>query len=160
MQQWFVFFSRHLGLISVLCTQTTNAMTLMFVWLMAKHLMMEKCRCVGMGNGVQCAMTDGILEMQKWCADNWAILDVRLNVSVFNCTYVLFICYSFLASYPLLSRGSHNYPLYSFYNVNCTGTESMLSDCSHRGIYDCYVGEAGVICSSMLCRQMLGCSSS
>ena len=101
-----------------------------------------------MEGGAQCAMTGGTSEMLKLCVDNSGMMDVSLYLPLFTVS-----CYCLLslpASYPQLSPSSHSYPLYVLDDVHCLGTETKLSDCSHSGIgvYDCYSGEAGVICTS------------
>ena len=58
------------------------------------------------------------------------------------------------ASYPLQSYGNPSLfaPSIHLDDVDCDGTESMLSECSHQGIgiHNCVEGdeEAGVICTS------------
>ena len=128
--------------------QTGNVMKLIFVWSEEKHLMMEEWRYVWMEGGAQCAMTDGTSEILKLCVNNSGIMDVSLYLSLFMVS-----CYCLLllpASYPQLSPSSRTDPLYVLDDVHCMGTETKLSDCSHSGVgvYDCYSGEAGVICTS------------
>ena len=123
-------------------------MRLIFVWSEEKHLMMEEWRYVWMEGGAQCAMTDGTSEMLKLCVDNSGIMDVSLYLSLFTVS-----CYCLLslpASYSQLSPSSRSDPLYVLDDVHCMGTETKLSDCSHNGVgvYDCYSGQAGVICNS------------
>ena len=64
-------------------------------------------------------------------------------------------CYDITVSYPLLSHDNYAIqPLIHLDDVDCTGNESMLSECSHRGIsiHNCVAGaeDAGVICTSRL----------
>ena len=101
-----------------------------------------------MEGGAQCAMTDGTSEMLKLCVDNSGMMDVSLYLSLFtvSCYCLLFLP----ASYPQPSPSSRSDPLYVLDDVQCMGTETKLSDCSHSGVgvYDCYSGEAGVVCTS------------
>ena len=134
--------------IATLYIQTGNAMKLIFVWSVEKHLMREEWRYVWVEGGAQCAMTGGTSEMLKLCVDNSGIMDVSLYLPLFTVS-----CYCLLfptASYSQLSASSRGDPLYFLDDVHCMGKESKLSDCSHNGVgvYDCYSGEAGVICTS------------
>ncbi|CAI8040135.1 Deleted in malignant brain tumors 1 protein [Geodia barretti] len=57
-------------------------------------------------------------------------------------------------SYPLLSHDGSSELRYHLDDVHCEGTESSLSDCSHRGIgvHYCYLYEpAGVVCTNVTC---------
>ena len=101
--------------------------------------------------GVQYVMTDGILEMLKLCADNYNIMGVSYNL-IFK--FSINNWHIFPASYPLSSHDSYDIPPpIHLDNVQCDGTESMLSECTHQGIgvHNCFEGvsEAGVVCTGM-----------
>ena len=127
-------------------------MRLIFGWLVAKHLTMEEWRYAWMGYGAQSVMTDGTTEMLRWCVDNWDMMDVSVALI---CTVMCYVSTNALsASYPLLSHNKHNPPLYNLDEVQCNGTEQILSNCSHSGIGVHNCGEekqAGVICTSKFC---------
>ena len=68
------------------------------------------------------------------------------------------VLYHSLVSVPLLRHRvvSNRQLFYHLDDVNCIGNESMLSECTHRGIgvlRSCVVrqDEAGVVCNSKFC---------
>ena len=104
--------------------------------------------------GAQYVTPCGITEMLELCADNWNMMDVSV------------ILYSFTSSisfsaFPASIALQHYYisltasSAYLLDNVDCSGTESSLSDCRHNGIgvQNCNEGgrEAGVICNCKFC---------
>ena len=77
------------------------------------------------------------------CDDSWDITDA--NVVCRQLGYS-----GAIAARSLAYFGSGSGPIY-YDNVACTGNETRLADCSHRGIgvHDCvHVEDAGVVCGN------------
>ena len=101
--------------------------------------------------GGQFVMMIGISGMLKWCVDNWGTMEVSFTMNYRNvyCLSVLPLAFIPLMSHPVLTDDSLFYHLD---DVECTGNENRLSDCTHGGIgvHNCFerAEEAGVICNS------------
>ena len=88
--------------------------------------------------------------MLQWCADNLDSMEVSLNVGLFS--YSLYITIYTQASHALHEYG-RNVTAINIHldDVSCTGTETKLADCLHRGVgnHNCRPGidNAAVICT-------------
>ena len=85
--------------------------------------------------------------MLEWCADNW---DCRLNVRINGNQSFIIIKIEFVSPdvYALQTFGS-SYSLFVLDDVQCTGNEASLLDCSALSVIHCDHNErAAVRCHS------------
>ena len=109
----------------------------------------EELRYVLEGFGAQCVMTSGELMMLKWCADN---LDMLHMVMVPHQQHMIsqFIIKPLSGSVALTAAyfGQGNGSIH-IDNVQCSGTESALIQCTHTTLHDCsHIEDAGVRCGT------------
>ena len=104
-------------------------------------------------SGVLCVMTSGEVLMLLWCADSWAtalkvINDYFVKTSFTDIYFITTDSLVFTNAHFGAGIGSIHLD-----NVECSGTESHLIDCSHSSQVNCYYGhleDAGVRCQGIL----------
>ena len=103
-------------------------------------------------SGVLCVMTSGEVLMLLWCADSWAtalkvINDYFVKTSFTDIYFITTDSLVFTNAHFGAGIGSIHLD-----NVECSGTESHLIDCSHSSQVNCYYGhleDAGVRCQGI-----------
>ena len=100
----------------------------------------------------QCVTPSGTMKMPLWCADNWDfLLMVNLIVISFVNTITIII-----VSLPGAINLTHeeftsNVTTAAITDVDCTGIENQLTDCSYSSQPLCSpLDDAGVVCQGIL----------
>uniref|UniRef100_A0A672U6K9 Soluble scavenger receptor cysteine-rich domain-containing protein SSC5D n=1 Tax=Strigops habroptila TaxID=2489341 RepID=A0A672U6K9_STRHB len=114
-------------------------------------------RLVGGPN--RCAGRVEVLHEEQWgsvCHDNWDLHDAQVVCSQLNCGSALLA--------PIGAKFGRGVDTIWLDDVNCTGAETALSDCSARpwGDHNCYHGEdaSGILTAFRASLQPLGCPHS
>ena len=103
-------------------------------------------------SGVLCVMTSGEVLMLLWCVDNWA---TPLKVVWYFVKTHPPLTDDFITTDPLVFTNAHfgaGVGSIHLDNVECSGTESHLIDCSQSSQVNCYYGhleDAGVRCQGI-----------
>ena len=105
-------------------------------------------------SGVLCVMTSGEVLMLLWCVDKWdtplkVISDIFLKIRT-PLTNLFFVTTDAL----VLTSAHFGAGIGSTHldNVECSGTENYLIDCSHSSQAECHYGhleDAGVRCQGI-----------
>ena len=121
-------------------------------------LLLVEWRYAQEDSGALFVMTPGITMMLKWSADNWDIQALVLNIatSLEYCMLLdMFSSGAVACSAACFGQGNGSIILD---NVGCSGNESTLLSCPHRGIriHNCgHHEDAGVRCSGVTCIMIL-----